>query len=169
VLGKESVKLQHLVERLRAQLAETLQSAAQVFPSARSALHELPKLAGLPLPDPSAVAQKLVLRRPAVLVLFGRAALRRHLRTKLRQQVGLELHNFLGLHSRRLAEWAKETLSAIQAAYSTSAEIFRAQCERRQPENTAAGEDRNARLQQDILLLEKWDEQSPATQPISPR
>jgi len=166
LVAEESAKLWQHIEHVRAQLAETLHGAAQVLPSSKSALQELPKPTGLPLPDPSAVAQKLALRRPAVLSFFGKSALARHLRPKLREQVGLELHDCLGLHSQRLRDWVKETFAAVETAFFASAEIFLAQLERCPPavsESAEGGE----RLRRDIMLLEKWAEPTVMPKPVS--
>ncbi len=157
LLTGESAKVLHRIEQVRVQLAETLQGAAQVFPSAKFAVQELPRPTGLPLPDPSAVARELDLRRPAVLPLFGRAALRSHLRPKLRDELGPKLRNFLGLHGQRLSEWAKRTLAALEAAFSSSAEIFRAQLEQHPQAKSSEPEKEGEHLRRDIALLETWE------------
>ena len=88
LLAEESGKVRQHVEHTRVRLAEILQDAVRVFPSA---FQELPKSAGLPLCDPSAVTGTLNLRRPAILSLLGRSALRRHVQTKLQEQ---SVHRF---------------------------------------------------------------------------
>ncbi len=169
LVAEQSAKSRPHTERVRAQLAEILQSAVEIIPSAKSAFQELPTPTGLPLPDPSAVAQKLTLRRPAILALFGRVALRHHLRTKLGEQVGPEHYDFLGLYRQRLSLWAKETFAAVETAFSASAEILCAQLAQRSPAPPAESADARECLRRDISLLESWEHRPATAEPVSTR
>ena len=165
LMTEESAKARQGVEQTRSRLAELFQTASRVFSSSRSAFQELPKPAGLPMPDPSALVGKVALRRPAMLSLLGRVALRRHVRTKLWAQVSSELHDFLSIYSGRLTEWTKRSFAELETACSANAGIFQAQLARYQP--TTPGEAGNNGLQNDILLLERWGKpgESPHAQP----
>ena len=166
LMTEESAKLRQRLEQTRSQLADLLKTASRVLPASKSAFQELPKPAGLPLADPSALASKAALRRPAVLSILGRAALRRHIQARLWAQTGAELHDLLDVYSRRLTEWVKESLAELETAFTASAGIFGAQLARYQP--AIPGEASNDSLQKDILLLERWGMSggSPDAQPV---
>lgn len=155
LMTEESAKARQGVEQTRSRLAELFQMAASAFSSSRSAFQELPKPTGLPMPDSSVFAGKIALRRPAVLSLLGRAALRHHVQAKLWEQVSSELHDFLSVYSQRLTEWTKHSFSELEVVCSANAGVFQAQLARYQP--TTPGEGSNDGLQKDILLLESWE------------
>jgi GTP-binding protein EngB required for normal cell division len=157
LLAEESGKVRHHVEQTRVRLAEILQDAARVFPFSKSAMQELPKTAGLPLCDPSAMAGAVRLHRPAILSLFGRSAIRRHVQTKLQEQISSPLHDFLGVYGRRLTQWAKESFAGLETAFLASAGIFSAQLVRYQPATPGEAAPGADGVPKDILLLEQWD------------
>jgi hypothetical protein len=167
--ARESARLHGEIEQVRTQLVEILESAAEILPSVKSALQELPRSAGLPLLDASAVAQHLTLRRPAALALLGKGALRRQLRAKLREQVSSDLHGFLDLYRQRLAEWAKESLSAIETAFGSSAEVLRALFERPGAASSRESGLGDERLRDDIALLEGWEDRESMPGSVPPR
>ncbi len=162
LMAEESAAVRQRIEQTRSQLAEILHTAARVFPASTLAMQELPKPAGLPLPDVTAVAGGWTLRRPALISVLGRAALRRHVQVKLREQIGSALRDFLSHYSQRLTQWAKSSLANIEAACSANAGIFQAQLARRDPVEGGNGNG----LRNDILLLEQWEQRDkPELQP----
>jgi GTP-binding protein EngB required for normal cell division len=167
MLAEESGKVRQHVEQTRVRLAEILQDAARVFPSSRSAFQDLPKPAGLPLCDPSAMTGMVNLHRPAFLSLVGQSALRRYVQTRLRDQISMPLHDFLGVYSRRLTEWAKESFGELETPFSASAGIFSAQLTRYQPTPPGEAVPSDDGLAKDILRLERWGQTngSPTTRP----
>lgn len=167
LMAEESAKVRQCVEQTRSRVAEILHSASRAIPVSASATQQLPKTAGLPLPDPATMTGKVALRRPNVLSLFGRAALRRYVQTKLREQISLELHDFLSGYSQRLTEWAKQSFAELEAAFSANAGIFQAQLARHKSSEAEDAADGDG-LRKDILLLERWEQSDAARlQPIS--
>jgi GTP-binding protein EngB required for normal cell division len=168
LLAEESGKVRQHVEQTRVRLAESLQDAVRVFPFSKSALQELPKPAGLPLCDSSVMTGSVNLRRPAILSLLGRSALRRHIQTKLQEQISSPLHDLLGVYGRHLTEWAKESFAELERAFSASAGIFSAQLARYQPATPGEAAPGADGLPKDILLLEQWDSSDNRLSPNTP-
>jgi GTP-binding protein EngB required for normal cell division len=168
LVTEEAGKVRAQVEATRSRLSELLHAASRALPSSRSEFQDLPKTAGLPLADASGLAGKVNLRRPAVLSVFGRTALRHHIRTRLRERVGAEVHAFLDVYSQRLTQWAKRSFAELEAVFTATAGIFRmqlARCRPPSPEDVS-----NDGLQKHILLLERWGQtgESPHRQALRP-
>jgi GTP-binding protein EngB required for normal cell division len=165
LVTEESAKVGQRVEKVRAWLDEMVQTASRLLPSARLAIQELPRVAGLPFPDASALTGKVNLRRPRTSQLFGRTVLRRHIQKELSEQAWSELRDFLSDYSQRLTQWAKSSLAELEAAYSANAGIFQAQLARRNPAETGPPD---SELRKDILLLEQWERRkTPLLEPVS--
>lgn len=152
VMTEESAKVGQRVEKVRLWLEGLFQTASRLLPSARPAIQELPRVAGLPLPDASILTGKVSLRRPRLARLIGSNALRRHIQKELAEQASSELRDFLSNHSQRLTQWAKSSLAEIEAAFSANAGIFQSQLARRNAAEDGDGDG----LRNDILLLERW-------------
>lgn len=164
LMTEESGQVRQHVEKVRAWLEELFQTASRLLPSARLAVQELPRVAGLPLPDASVLTGKVSLRRPLLAGLLGRNALRRHIQKELSEQTGSELRDFLSNYSQRLTQWAKSSLAELEAAFTANAGVFQAQLSRRNPAEGGDGND----LRRDILLLERWEQPDISQpQPIS--
>jgi ElaB/YqjD/DUF883 family membrane-anchored ribosome-binding protein len=166
LMAEEAGKVREQVQQTRSRLEDLLRSASRAFPSSRWDYQELPRAAGLPLADSSALAGQVRLGRPPVLSLLGRTALRRHIETRLQQQVGEELHAFLDVYGRRLTEWANRSFTELETVFTATASILSAQVASHRP---PAPEDvSNDSIQKDIRLLEGWGqpESSPHAQPV---
>ena len=170
LMAEESEKVRQHIEQTRVRMVDVLQNAARLFPSSHFPFQELPKPAGLPSPDPTAIAGMVALHRPAVSLLFGRRILRRYIQTKLFGQIGSELHEVLRLHSGRLTRWAKDSMTELETSFSAYAGICSAQLAHYRPtelgKELASSEDG---LREDILLLERWGQTNKSPQVQSAR
>lgn len=155
-IAGESRNVKRCVEDVRARLAEILQAAAHILPASGSAFAELPRLAGLPLPDPSAVAAATTLPRPVILAIFGRGVLRSRIRAKLREQIDSALHDLLEDYRRRLSGWARESFGELDAVLSAGAGIYRPQLAGSHSPATCEAAPDQTGLREDIRVLERW-------------
>ena len=79
----------------------------------------------------------------------------------------MPLHDFLGVYSRRLTEWAKESFTELETAFSASAGMFSAQLARHQTAPPGEAAPNHDGLAKDILRLERWGQTnaSPTSRP----
>jgi len=160
LIADESGKVRQQVEQTRVRLAGILQDAAREFPATAPVIQSLPNAAGLPVSDLSSLSGAGDLGRPAVLSLFGTSALRWNTRARLEARIRPAVHAVLEASSRNLELWAKKSLSELETAVSASSGVFKAQFTRPQPESSGTSIPGADNLQQDILLLERWEPQT---------
>lgn len=139
------------VEKVRARLTATLEQAHAASGSRRGSPEELPKPAGLPIMDSAPIAARLTLRKPPLLPLFGRRALRRFVESKMSKQLNGLVSDFFNLVGKRLERWHSDALGELRNAFDARAGIYHAQFEQL-PSLTIGESD----IQKDHDILKKW-------------
>src|SRR5206468_12954308 len=108
----------------REALAKAMKIAASA--SGRIALDELPKPAGMPMVDVNEISKQIVIAKPALISLLGKAMLTSHVRQKLESVYDRELSELLSLYANRLRRWMEQSISALRTAFTAFAEMHRA-------------------------------------------
>ena len=143
------------VEEVRGRLAATLEQAHDASGSRRGPPEELPKAAGLPIMDSSPLAARLTLRKPTLLPLLGRRALRHFAESKISGQLENSLSEFFNLAGKRLEQWHNKALAELRDAFDARAGVYRAvlaQGQRATAENVS-----EADVTRDLFALENWE------------
>jgi hypothetical protein len=141
------------VLNIRDRLMQTLHTVREASLLAYES-DEMPKASGLPLIDPSPLVHLIVLKRPTLLRVFGRSALRRYVRRELSRQLVESLPSFLNNAGKSLEQWYRLALANLQKAFGANAEIYRLRLLQLQEAPTA--EDADNGLQNDLAVLRKW-------------
>ena len=139
------------------QLREQLSGALSAAAAGSSAREEpgLPRVAGLPVVDGSALTGQLVLKG-SLLAVFGRFAIRRAIAAQLRAQLAPALRDVLVFHRRRLTAWIHTVVAEQRRAFSVEAEALRPRLVGRElPSGAGSGEDRAA-MEKDLRSVEAW-------------
>ncbi len=129
-----------LVEQLSftgSQLDQALQLAHRALGLAKDTSEQLPLPAGAPIADTAAFTQSLVVKRPALLSSLGAAVLRRHIRSRLEQQLGETLPDLLNSYRRQVRQWFRQSLMELRAAFAARAGLLSAHLEARAATATA--------------------------------
>ena len=153
-LAQVSAAFVQSVEEVRGRLTATLEQAHAASGSRRGPPEELPKAAGLPMTDSSPLAARLTLRKPPLLPLLGRRALRRYAESNISRQLEDSLAEFFDLAGKRLEQWHKDALSELRDAFDARAGVYRAvlaQGQRATTENMS-----EADVTIDLFVLENW-------------
>ncbi|MGD0261515.1 MAG: dynamin family protein [Verrucomicrobiota bacterium] len=137
VLAARVAKLVEQLSLTRSQLDQALQLAHQALRLAKDTSEQLPLPAGAPVADTAPFTQSLVLKRPVLLSSLGAAVLRRHTRSRLKQQLGETLPDLLNSCRRQLRQWFRQSLMELQAAFAARAGLLSAQLEARAATTTA--------------------------------
>ena len=153
VVSSQGSKYVETIAGIRRQLAQTLQSAHRASRT-RHKPEELPNADGLPLLDPSPLSKLVVLEKPRLLPVFGRTALRSHVRRQLRKQLASALPDFLSLMGKQYEQWQRRALAELEKTFAASAEIYRTQFELSR--RLTAGESDLSEVQADLHVLRKW-------------
>ena len=154
-LAQVSAAFVQSVEEVRGRLKATLEQAHAASGSRRGPPDELPKAAGLPIMDTSPLAARLTLRKPSLLPLLGRRALRRFAESKISGQLEDSLSEFFNLAGKRLEQWHNDALAELRDAFDARAGVYRAvlaQGQRATAENVS-----EANVTADLLALENWE------------
>ena len=88
------------IEQTRDALDEMMQVAASA--SNGTIPDELPKPAGIPMLDVNEISKKIVIEKPAMLLLFGKGIAASRVRRKLESEYDRALLDFLRLYANRL-------------------------------------------------------------------
>jgi len=102
--------------------------------------------------DVNEISKKIVIAKPAVLSLFGKAMLASHVRRKLENEYDRELLEFLSLYANRLRRWMEQSTNVLRTAFAAFADMHRAQFENAPPSSLA---DTSA-VQHDLRMLREW-------------
>jgi hypothetical protein len=108
VLTAHVAEVVGLLATARSQLDRTLQLAHAVLPSPMNVSESLPLPAGAPVADTAALSQSLVLKRPVFVTALGMAALRRHTRSRLADQLGEKAHELLNAYRPQVRQWFRQ-------------------------------------------------------------
>jgi GTP-binding protein EngB required for normal cell division len=131
VLAARVAKLVEQLSFTGSQLDQALQLAHQALGLAKDTSEQLPLPAGAPIADTAALTQSLVMKRPVLLSSLGAAVLRRHIRSRLEQQLGESLPDLLNSYRRQVREWFRQSLMELRAAFAARAGLLSAQLEAR--------------------------------------
>ena len=140
ILAGRVAKLGEQLSFTGSQLDQALQLAHQALGLAKDPSEQLPLPAGAPIADTAAFTQSLVVKRPALLSSLGAAVLRRHIRSRLEQQVGETLPDLLNSYRRHLRQWFRQSLMELGAAFAARAGLLSAQLEARAATATAGAD-----------------------------
>jgi hypothetical protein len=154
-LAQVSAAFVQSVEEARARLVATLEQAHAASGSRHGPPEELLKAAGLPIMDSSPLAARLTLRKPTLLPLLGRRALRRFAESKISGQLEDSLSEFFNLAGKRLEQWHNDALAELRDAFDARAGVYRAvlaQGQRATAENVS-----EADVTRDLFALENWE------------
>ena len=154
-LAQVSAAFVQSVEEARARLVATLEQAHAASGSRRGPPEELPKAAGLPIMDSSPLAARLTLRKPPLLPLLGRRALRRFAESKISGELEDSLAGFFNLAGKRLEQWHNNALAELRDAFDARAGVYRAvlaQGQRATAENASETD-----ATRDLFALENWE------------
>jgi hypothetical protein len=154
-LAQVSAVFVQSVEEARGRLAATLEQAHTASGSGRGPPEELPKAAGLPIMDSSPLVARLTLRKPTLLPLLGRRALRHFAESKISGELEDSLSEFFNLASKRLEQWHNKALAELRDAFDARAGVYRAvlaQGQRATAENVS-----EADVTRDLFALENWE------------
>jgi GTP-binding protein EngB required for normal cell division len=131
VLAARVAKLVEQLSFTGLQLDQALQLAHQALGLAKDTSEQLQLPAGAPIADTAAFTQSLVLKRPVLLSSLGAAVLRRHIRSRLEQQLGETLPDLLNSYRRQVRQWFRQSLMELRAAFAARAGLLSAQLEER--------------------------------------
>ena len=151
IVSSQGAKCVAALAQVREQLAQALESAHRASRVTREPPEALPEPGGLPLIDVSPVSRLIVFKKPLLLPIFGRAALRSYVRQQLKQQLGDALSEFLGLAGKQWEQWYRRVLAELRKAFAASAGIYQAQVE--QLSDAAPDE---SELHKDVEVLKSW-------------
>jgi GTP-binding protein EngB required for normal cell division len=151
VLAARVAKLVEQLTLLRSQLDQALQLAHQALGLAKDTSEQLPSPAGAPIADTGASIESLVLKRPVLLSSLGAAVLRRHIRSRLEQQLGETLPDLLNSYRRQVRQWFRQSLMELRAAFAARAGLLSAQLEARAA--TTAAETDTTSVEADLRQL----------------
>ncbi len=153
-LAQASAAFVQSVEEVQGRLTATLEQAHAASGSRRGSPEELPKAARLPIMDSSPLTARLTLRKPPLVALLGRRALRRFAESKMSRQLENSLSEFFNLAGKRLEQWHKESIAELRDAFDARAGVYRAvldQGQRAPSENLSESD-----VTKDLFLLENW-------------
>jgi len=88
---------------------------------------ELPKPAGMPLMDVNEISQRIIVKKPRVVSLFGKRMLISHVQRKLETEYDRALLEFLCLYANRRRRWMEQSINALLNAFTEFADMNRAQ------------------------------------------
>jgi GTP-binding protein EngB required for normal cell division len=152
IVSSQSSKCLEALANIRKQLTQTLQLAHRASRAAR-APEELPKTDGLPMIDPSPLSHMVALKKPLLLSVFGKAALRSYARRQLGRQLAGALPDFLSLAGKNFEQWHRRALAELREAFAVNAEIYRAQFG--QSPGALSSEADTSDIQTDLQILKK--------------
>jgi hypothetical protein len=104
---------------------DALDNAEKMFPHGLSA--DLPNAMGMPPLDPTALAKKLKLKRPALPTVPLFPLLKWQIDRKIRKQISFDLTDFLDLYAKQLRSWFRESVDALKKAFESAADMYRVQ------------------------------------------
>jgi GTP-binding protein EngB required for normal cell division len=142
-----------------ANLGDELSKALQAASAAASLPDEgvpLPRLAGMPVVDPSWMSRSLVLSEPGFRFL-GLGFLRGRVVKELKAQIEPALEEALRLYRRELAAWSRKALAELRDAFEAGADACRARAGLRVGAERAASAEDRAALERDLDRLVAWD------------
>jgi GTP-binding protein EngB required for normal cell division len=140
------------IEQTRDALAKVIQAVASA--SGIDYPDELPKPAGMPILDVNEISKMIIIEKPAMLSLLGKAVLASHVRRKLVQQYDRALLEFLSLYANRLRRWMEQSVNALRNAFNAFADMYRAHFE---AAPIAPGLFEVSAIQNDLQILCEWE------------
>ena len=140
------------IEQTRDALAKVIQAVASA--SGTDHPDELPKPAGMPMVDVNEISKMIIIDKPAMLSLLGKAVLASHVRRKLEQQYDRTLLEFLSLYANRLRRWMEQSIKALRDAFNAFADIYRVNFG---AAPAASGLSEESEIQNDLQILCEWE------------
>ncbi len=120
--------------KLRAELELAREGLVQAITHARSTLkvemvvsEPLPKLAELPSFESVTLGNRLALRKPPLIAIFGTGPLASYAHGRLHEGLASQLSEFLSLYGQRLRSWLYGSMRELGEAFAASAGPLRAQ------------------------------------------
>ena len=106
----------------------------------------------------------MVIERPALISLLGKAMLASYLRRKLENDYDRTFLEFLSLYANRLRRWMEQSINALRNAFTEFADMHRARFDVAQ---TPGLSDTSA-IQADLRILREWNraDEEPAIQSV---
>jgi len=139
-------------EQTRDVLAKVIQAVASA--SGTDHPDELPKPSGMPVLDVKEISKMIIIDKPAMLSLLGKAVLTSHVRRKLEQQYDRTLLEFLSLYANRLRRWMEQSIKALREAFNAFADIYRVNFG---AVPAASGLSEESEIQNDLQILCEWE------------
>jgi len=139
---------------LRAELSRALEVVAAAVPWA-SHETDLPRVAGLPVLDDSALKGPLELTG-SFLDVLGKGLLRRRIVALVNAQLAPSLRQALQFHRRRLVTWSREVAAALERTFEAHAGALQAQLGVRGGPSTVRPEEDPAAINRDLEVLSGW-------------
>jgi predicted GTPase len=148
------------IEQTRDALAKAIEVV--VSASGHDAPEQLPKPTGMPMMDINEISKQIVIERPALLSLLGRAMLAPYVRRRLENDYDRTLLEFLSLYANRLRRWMEQSINALRNAFSEFADIHRTHFDAA----SAPGLLDTSAVQNDLQVLREWNraKEEPAIQ-----
>jgi len=139
-------------EQTRDVLAKVIQAVASA--SGTDHPDELPKPSGMPVLDVKEISKMIIIDKPAMLSLLGKAVLTSHVRRKLEQQYDRTLLEFLSLYANRLRRWMEQSIKALRDSFNAFADIYRVNFG---AVPAASGLSEESEIQNDLQILCEWE------------
>jgi hypothetical protein len=132
--------------------------------SGGDAPEQLPKSTGMPMINVNEMSKQIVIERPALLSVLGKAMLASYIRRKMESDYNRTLLEFLSLYANRLRRWMEQSTNALRNAFTEFADMHRAHFDVAQ----AAGLSDTLALQNDLRILREWNtaDEEPAIQSV---
>ena len=102
--------------------------------------------------DVNEISKKIVIEKPAMLLLFGKGIAASRVRRKLESEYDRALLDFVSLYANRLRRWMEQSINALRNAFTAFADMYRVRLEAA-PASTSA--DMSA-VQSDLQILRDW-------------
>ena len=115
------------IEQTRDALTKAMKLAAAT--SRQGTPDELPRPTGMPMLDVNEISQRIVIKKPSMLLLLGKRAVASDVRRQLELQYDRALFEFLSLHANRLRRWMEQSIGALRNAFNAFADMYRAHFE----------------------------------------
>ena len=112
--------------------------------------------------DINEISKQIVIERPALLSLLGRAMLAPYVRRRMENDYDRTLLEFLSLYANRLRRWMEQSINALRNAFSEFADIHRTHFDAA----FAPGLLDTSAVQNDLQVLREWNraKEEPAIQ-----
>jgi len=127
VLSSHATRLMHLLDALREQLESALAQSCKAVSEIEKGSEPLPKPSGLPLFDATRLIEGVKLQPPTLGRLLGAPWLRSYAWTRLKEQLGFSLSDFLDGYRLQLRQWLRQALTELRGNFHARAGLLQIQ------------------------------------------